>query len=163
MIFPFIVSIFLGSLSLASVNDAKFKGRAFWSEFKIASIINKLEKVSLGYEASIYTELLKQSIQSMIFYNPRGVLEVVVKRSLLFNVFFWALLGGSLDACKFPPERNRTSKSRDDILRLRTADALSSIKGEIHSGSVPDDEISHKIIASMEGIETRLAAMTSEV
>jgi hypothetical protein len=164
MIFSLIVLIFFGSYSLAAVGDVKSKRGAFWNELKIQSTINKLEKISLDYQPSPdYTQILKQSIQSMIFYNPQGVLVGVIKKSLLFNVFFWALLNGSLDRCEFPPDRSLTAQGREDRLRLRTADALLGIKGEIASGSIADNEFSQKIISALESIETRLSSMNSEV
>ena len=164
MIFSLIVLIVFVSYSLAAVGDVKSKGGAFWNELKIQSTINKLEKISLDYQPSPdYTQILKQFIQSMIFYNPQGVLVGVIKKSFLFNVFFWALLNGSLDRCEFPPDRSLTVQGREDRLRLRTADALLGIKGEIASGSIADNDFSQKIISALESIETRLFSMNSEV
>jgi hypothetical protein len=164
MISSFIILVFFISYSFTAVGNVKSKRGTFWSELKIQSTINKLEKISLDYQPSPdYTQILKGLIQSMISYNPQGVLVGVIKKSLLFNVFFWALLNGSLDRYEFPPDRKLTPQGREDRLRLRTADALLGIQRQIASGYIDDNEFSQKIISELKGIETRLSSMNSEV
>ena len=157
MYFSGIISLLFFSCVLAStvsMKQNKKSNRNLWKRCKIYSVINDLDEISKDYQPTAYSEFMKISIQSMLHYNPQVVLSILIKKSIFFNVFFWSMFSGTLDGAEFPPNQSFSSSTRDNILKLRIAESIESIRGAISSGLIPESEISRKIIASLETFGT---------